>query len=62
MSIYLQDGVSLLREWRGGQARDQETHKPDLVRGTEQGETESQGQYGEIVIVSYEVSSFVRVD
>ena len=40
--------MSLLREWRGGQARDPETHKPDLVRGTEQGETESQGQYGEI--------------
>ena len=45
LSVSLQDGVSLLREWRGGQARDQETHKPDLVRGTEQGETESQGQY-----------------
>ena len=40
--------MSLLREWRGGQARDQETHKPDLVQGTEQGETESQGQYGEM--------------
>ena len=43
--------MSLLREWRGGQARDQEGHKPDLVQGTEQGETESQGQYGDRAII-----------
>ena len=57
--------MSLLREWRGGQARDQETHKPDLVQGTEQGETESQGQYGERGegrVMFCQLSRFVRVD